>query len=208
MPFKSFANHAAYYGADAFNAFKGTNTPMAALIDLAGKEEAQIITPIATETWPSGTMHAEAYKRNTGAICDAVVSGCDAVFLYLHSAMVSRISDDGEGTLLECIRSIAPKMPIAVVLDLHANITNKMISIPRTSIGWIFPGAAELVAEAIVLMIEVKNNQGFSRIPGLIGYVFPGIGQPSLIFFFTPWWFIHRLSIVIRKKGEKISPFC
>jgi microcystin degradation protein MlrC len=42
--------------------------------------------------------------------------------------MVSRVSDDGEGTLLERIRSIAPEMPIAVALDLHANITDKMIA--------------------------------------------------------------------------------
>ena len=38
-PFKSFANQAAYYGADAYDAFKGTNTPMAAFIDPPGKRE-------------------------------------------------------------------------------------------------------------------------------------------------------------------------
>ena len=29
-PYESFANHAIYYGDDAYGAFKGTNTPMAA----------------------------------------------------------------------------------------------------------------------------------------------------------------------------------
>ena len=127
-PFESFANHAACYGADAYRAFKGTNTPMAAFIDLAEKEGTEIITPIAADAWPSGPVHAEAYERITGAICDAVGDGCDAVFLDLHGAMVSQITDDGEGTLLERIRSIAPDMPIAVALDLHANITDKMIA--------------------------------------------------------------------------------
>ena len=127
-PFESFANHAACYGGDAYRAFKGTNTPMAAFIDLAEKEGTEIITPIAADAWPSGPVHAEAYERITGAICDAVGDGCDAVFLDLHGAMVSQITDDGEGTLLERIRSIAPDMPIAVALDLHANITDKMIA--------------------------------------------------------------------------------
>jgi len=127
-PFKSFANQTAYYGTDAYNAFKGTNTPMAAFIDLAEKEGAEIITPIAAETWPSGTVHADAYERISDVICDAVVSGCDAVFLDLHGAMVSQISDDGEGALLERIRSIVPQMPLAVALDLHANITDKMLA--------------------------------------------------------------------------------
>ena len=61
-PFESFANQTAYYGVDAYKAFKGTNTPMAAFIDLAGKEGAEIITPIAAETWPSGTVGLATYN--------------------------------------------------------------------------------------------------------------------------------------------------
>jgi microcystin degradation protein MlrC len=127
-PFESFVSNAAHYGEDAYNAFKGTNTPMAAFLDLAEKEGAEIVTPIAAETWPSGKVHAEAYQRITDAICDAITNGCDAVFLDLHGAMVSQSTDDGEGTLLERIRSIAPQMPVAVALDLHANLTTKMIA--------------------------------------------------------------------------------
>jgi microcystin degradation protein MlrC len=126
-PFESFAQNAAHFGADAYNAFKGTNTPMAAFIDLAEKEGAEITTPIAAEAWPSGKVHADAYERITGAICDAVAKGCDAVLLDLHGAMVSELTDDGEGTLLERIRGLAPGVPIAVALDLHANVTEKMI---------------------------------------------------------------------------------
>ena len=54
--------------------------------------------------------------------------GCDAVLLDLHGAMVSESTDDGEGTLLERLRGIAPGIPIAVALDLHANVTGKMIA--------------------------------------------------------------------------------
>ena len=42
---------------------------MVAFIDLAEKEGAGLITPIAAETWPSGTVHSEAYERIAGAIC-------------------------------------------------------------------------------------------------------------------------------------------
>ena len=127
-PFESFASPAALYGDDACNAFKGTNTPMAAFIDLAEQEGAEIITPIAAEAWPSGKVHAEAYQRITDTICDEITKGCDAVLLDLHGAMVSQSTDDGEGTLLERIRSLAPQMPVAVALDLHANVTAKMIA--------------------------------------------------------------------------------
>jgi microcystin degradation protein MlrC len=163
-PYESFANHAAYTGEDAYHAFKGTNTPMAAFIDLAEKENAEIVTPIAAEAWPSGTVQAGAYQRITDVICDAVGKGCDALFLDLHGAMVSQSTDDGEGTLLERIRSIAPKLPIAVALDLHANLTAKMVANCTTIAGYTtYPHvdmyAAGLRAGRIVIgMLQGKLN--------------------------------------------------
>ncbi len=126
-PLKRFTQHACHFGKDAFRAFKGTNTPMAAFIDLAESAKAEIVTPVAAEAWPSGVVHAEAYQRISDSICEAVSKGCDAVFLDLHGAMVAETTDDGEGTLLERIRTMAPELPIAVALDLHANLTAKMV---------------------------------------------------------------------------------
>lgn len=48
--------------------------------------------------------------------------------LDLHGAMVASGTDDGEGSLLERIRKIAPHIPIGVALDLHANLTPRMIA--------------------------------------------------------------------------------
>jgi microcystin degradation protein MlrC len=42
--------------------------------------------------------------------------------------MVSETTDDGEGTLLERLRRLAPDLPIAVALDLHANLTEAMVA--------------------------------------------------------------------------------
>jgi microcystin degradation protein MlrC len=50
--------------------------------------------------------------------------------------MVSEVSDDGEGTLLERMRAIAPDLPIAVTYDLHANLTQKMIDNCTCLIGY------------------------------------------------------------------------
>jgi microcystin degradation protein MlrC len=41
--------------------------------------------------------------------------------------VVADRTDDGEGTLLEKIRAIAPKTPLAVSLDLHGNVTEAMV---------------------------------------------------------------------------------
>ena len=127
-PWEAFGNGGPLIGRDVGDAIGGTAVPMAAFLDLARKEGAQIVTPVAAWANPSGPVDGAAYDRICALICDAVREGCDAVFLDLHGAMVVEgRTDDGEGTLLEGIRAIAPKVPIAVSLDLHANVTDRMV---------------------------------------------------------------------------------
>jgi len=115
-------------GRAAYEATKGTRVPMAAFLDLAEAQGAEIVTPLAAWANPSGPVDGRAYDRFCEMIADAVSNGCDAVFLDLHGAMVvAERTDDGEGTLLEKLREIAPRTPIAVSLDLHANVTDRMV---------------------------------------------------------------------------------
>jgi microcystin degradation protein MlrC len=115
-------------GRDAFDGISATAVPMAAFLDLARKEGAEMVTPVAAWANPSGPVDGNAYDRICGLICEAVRQGCDAVMLDLHGAMVVEgRTDDGEGTLLERIRAIAPEVPIAVSLDLHVNLTDRMV---------------------------------------------------------------------------------
>jgi microcystin degradation protein MlrC len=135
-PLSRFGPHGPYFGRAAYDAFKGTGTPMGAFIDLAESERAEVVTPVAAEAYPSGPVQAEAYRAISDAICDAVASGCDAVLLDLHGAMVAESTDDGEGTLLERIRSLAPGVPIAVALDLHTNLTDRMVRHCTAMVGY------------------------------------------------------------------------
>jgi len=125
---EAFGRDGPRIGREALEAVEGTRVPMAAMIDLARKERAEIVTPVAAWANPSGPVDGAAYDRICTLICDAVRAGCDAAFLDLHGAMVvDGRTDDGEGTLLERIRAIAPHTPIAVSLDLHANVTDRMV---------------------------------------------------------------------------------
>ncbi|HET9579287.1 MAG TPA: M81 family metallopeptidase [Usitatibacter sp.] len=127
-PWDAFGNQGPSIGRAALEAIQGTRVPMAAFIDLARREGAEIFTPVAAWANPSGPVDGEAYDRICGLVCDAVRQGCDAVFLDLHGAMVVEgRTDDGEGTLLERVRAVAPHTPIAVSLDLHANVTERIV---------------------------------------------------------------------------------
>jgi microcystin degradation protein MlrC len=127
-PWEAFGKHGPWTGHEALEAVEGTRVPMAAFLDLARGERAEIATPVAAWANPSGPVEGAAYDRICELICDAVRRGCDAVFLDLHGAMVVEgRTDDGEGALLERIRAIAPHTPIAVSLDLHANATERIV---------------------------------------------------------------------------------
>ncbi|HXF16778.1 MAG TPA: M81 family metallopeptidase [Burkholderiales bacterium] len=127
-PWEAFGNNGPLLGEAAGQAVHGTNFAMAAFLDLAREAGAQVVTPVAAWANPSGPVDGAAYDRICGAICEAVAQGCDAVLLDLHGAMVvADRTDDGEGTLLEKVRALAPRTPIAVSLDLHANVTERMV---------------------------------------------------------------------------------
>ncbi len=71
-----FHDWALIEGEAVAEAFAGTNTPLAAYLDLAREAGAEIVTPIAAEAMPSTLVEAEAYDHIAGAILEAASSGC------------------------------------------------------------------------------------------------------------------------------------
>src|SRR5688572_16970376 len=109
-------------GQEALEEFRGTGSALGAFIDLAERAGAEIVLPIAAQAWPSGRVEQGAYEHIAGRIVAAVAQGCDAVLLDLHGAMVTERFEDGEGELLARVRRVAPKLPIGVAHDMHANV--------------------------------------------------------------------------------------
>ena len=135
-PLARFGNPEVPTGEDVYRLFKGTGTGLGAFLDIADEENMEIVTPIAANAAPSGLVQADAYQTMCDAICEAVAKGCDVCFLDLHGAMVTESAEDGEGALLGRIRDIAPDLPIAVSLDLHANITEEIVSNCTALVGY------------------------------------------------------------------------
>jgi microcystin degradation protein MlrC len=115
------------FGHEVVDRFRGTNTPLAAYLDLAAREHAEIVTPVAAESWPSNRASRATFEALLRPIEDAVRAGCDAVFLDLHGAMVTVDCDDPEGEIARRVRKIAPEVPIAVTLDYHTNLSRELV---------------------------------------------------------------------------------
>jgi microcystin degradation protein MlrC len=126
---KRFRDWGLHEGEAVVRAYRGTNHPLAAFLDLAEAAGADIVTPVAAEAMPGGPVTKEAYDYLTGRILDALDAGpVDAALLDLHGAMVPDGMLDGEGPLLAEIRRRRPDLPIAVTFDMHGNMTDEIMA--------------------------------------------------------------------------------
>ena len=135
-PLSRFGSPEVPVGPEVYRRFKGTGTGIGAFLDIADAEGMEITTPIAGNAAPSGYVQESAYNTMCDAICEAIAAGCDVCFLDLHGAMVVETTEDGEGTLLKRIREMAPDLPIAISLDLHANMTNEIVDNCDVLVGY------------------------------------------------------------------------
>ncbi len=116
------------YGETAIQAYRGTGSGLGAYLDIAAREKAEIVLPIAAGAPPSRPVDDAAFEHIAGHICEAVAKGrFDGILLDLHGAMVTESHEDGEGELLRRIRALDGKTPIAVAYDMHANLYPAMI---------------------------------------------------------------------------------
>jgi microcystin degradation protein MlrC len=117
------------YGEAAIRAYRGTGTGLGAYLELAEREGAEIVLPVAASAPPSAPVEDAAYAHITDTICAAAEKGgFDGIMLDLHGAMVTRSLEDGEGQFLRRLRAIDPKTPIAVSLDMHANLYDEIVA--------------------------------------------------------------------------------
>ena len=124
------------WGEGAYAAARGSRTAMGAFLDLAAAAGAEVRTPLFAMANPSGPVDDAAYEAMADAIVDAATRGCDGILLDLHGAMVTKTREDGDGDLLARVRAVAPGIPIAVALDLHANVTQRMIDNADVVVGF------------------------------------------------------------------------
>ena len=115
-------------GNDQLKVLEGTNTGVAGCLECARKFDWHMEHAVTAHAGPSGLVTTGAFDTIADLILDvARARPPDGVLLPLHGAMVTEFCEDGEGELLQRLREIiGPDIPIAITLDLHANVTVKM----------------------------------------------------------------------------------
>jgi len=119
-----------HYGGEIVETFRGTGTCLGGMIDAAGRRGATLIPSVAASASPAGLVTREIYAHvKERLLRDLEAAGAlDGVLLDLHGAMVVEGLDDGEGDLIQAVRRVVgPRVPIAVSLDFHGNISETMV---------------------------------------------------------------------------------
>ena len=116
---------------DVLRELSGANISITGFADAASVAGGYEIIPVlwcAAE--PCSYVTTDAFERIAKQIVEGIESAgkLDGIYLDLHGAMVTQDVEDGEGELLRRIRDLTgPDLPIAISLDLHANMTPEMI---------------------------------------------------------------------------------
>ncbi len=106
----------------------GTSTEMGGFIDAARRFAWRLEPCVAAACGPSGPLKATDWARLKRRILDPG-GPIEGVLLALHGAMVTEDSTDPEGDLLvELRRRLGPAIPIVVTVDMHANLSARMVA--------------------------------------------------------------------------------
>ncbi|MCC7271968.1 MAG: M81 family metallopeptidase [Alphaproteobacteria bacterium] len=175
----AFGRRYHHLGDAVATAMRGTRSEMGGFLDAADKYGWEVVHPISAAATPSGLVTADAWAALTGPVIAACDGRIDGVLLALHGAMVAEGADDAEGDLLTRIRAkLGPDVPIAITLDLHANVTETMCRHANIVIAYrTYPHVDqyETAQHAALLMArtlagEIRPRAVVTRRPTLVGF--------------------------------------
>lgn len=125
-------------GSEILSALRDTATSFAGFLDAADLADVLLVPALAVWATPSGLVDDAVLEALVAEIVAAIESSRpDGIVLALHGAMVSGAHEDADGWILERIRSVAGwSVPIVATLDLHANVSPRMVELADILIGY------------------------------------------------------------------------
>ncbi len=101
--------------------------------------QANIHPLLVASACPSRHITQDCYQQLKQDLLDRLRAGpaLDGVLLALHGAAAAEGVGDIEGDLLHAVRTlVGPQVPIVATLDLHAHVTEAMISAADALVAW------------------------------------------------------------------------
>jgi microcystin degradation protein MlrC len=143
---------------------RGTNSAFGGFFAAAERHDIELLPVLSVWVTPSGIVTADAINELASHLTEQLIARHpDGVALSLHGAMVTEVDRDGDGWILEQVReAVGWDIPIVCELDLHANISTRMIEAVDILVGYdTYPHVdmAERGAEVIDLLVRMLRGE-------------------------------------------------
>ena len=158
---------------------------LSGIVETLRAPDIELVPTIEAGAMPSGLVTREAYQALEAALVERA-AGVDAACLFLHGAMRAEGIDYGDDALLAAVRSaVGPDTPIALAMDMHANIVESQIHNAHAIVTYHTAPhidryeTGQRAAEIIIAMLRdgIRPNMAFAKLPILL----PGeMAQTSL----------------------------
>lgn len=176
-----------HVGEDLVRNNLGNGSPMDGFLEVATAHQWDVIPAIQLAAMPSGIVQQEVvsyFNEVFFAALNEHIDTLDGIFLVLHGAMVSTEMDDVEGELLEAIQEELRKrkkstVPVVGILDLHANVSEKMIA--NSSCLYAYrknphTDAREAAVKAAEILSAILDDSAVTQVFRSTRYILPPAG--------------------------------
>ncbi len=161
-------------------ALKDTNTEVGGFIDAANSHGWAPVYTVAAHAEPGGIVGEKVRQKITSNALKQLreAGDLDGIFIALHGAMVTETSQDGETQFLQEVRkTVGHEIPIAITLDLHANVFSEMSDLVDIAVTYRTYPHVDMYDRAIeacdilqrTLNGEIKPVIALARPPMLVG---------------------------------------
>jgi microcystin degradation protein MlrC len=176
---ENFEEAGLHVGPAIADAFAGTNTELGGFIDESRRAGVELVPLLSAHAVPSGILTRETFEALRDRLLQAIRERrreYDGVLLALHGALVAEGHDDGDGEILAEVReAVGARVPIVSTLDLHGNLTERMVRSADALIGYdLLPhtDAGEKGEKAAALLFaticgDARPVMAFRKIPML-----------------------------------------
>jgi len=156
--------------------YAGTRTSMGGVLDAAEGRGMTLVSGIYTAATPSGMVEQATIETLFDQVTASVDDTVDGLVIIMHGAMVAQGYPDVEGAFLRRLRDrFGDKLPIAMTLDLHGNVSREMVELADIIVGYdTYPHVDmyERAVEAVGLLErtirgEIRPTRALAQ-PGLI----------------------------------------
>jgi microcystin degradation protein MlrC len=110
-----------------------------ALSVLTRTPDCRVIPTMLARALSGGPLRAEAFRALLDELLERIAAArpVDGVLLVLHGAMMAEGAPDATGEILARVRAlVGPEVPVVGTLDLHANVTARMVDQATALIGY------------------------------------------------------------------------